>query len=379
MVANAKFYDGSISLPLQIQILQDINDLVVKDLNNQVLARYAFSDLILLETATDSLPGIFSVKSTPDVRLVVEDPLLFHQILSHMKHFQKRLPIDLSWLTLAILSILAVVALGSVFVLPQKFSPILARIIPEPWENAVGKIVREQMTKDMVFCSDPSGQKALDKLAHKLINTYQKSPSTLVLKVIHDDSINNAFAISGNQIFVFSGLIKNCQTDAELAGVLAHEIGHIVKRHPTERTIHGLGLILFFKLISGGINHLETLFTASNLYLTSKYSRIQEREADEIAIEILTKGGIGTKGLATFFESTQEKEEEQKKNNPEMIQKIEGFFSTHPVTKDRIDHIQERSSVKHTQQAMSPKEWSSIKKMCIKVKDGKAQDISKGQ
>jgi predicted Zn-dependent protease len=208
-----------------------------------------------------------------------------------------------------------------------------------------------------------------------LVNASGKS-IPVKIKVFDDDSTMNAFAMSGNQIFVFSGLIKKSQDYEELAGVLAHELGHVLKRHPTEGVIHALGLTLIIKLISGGLGQLDYVLNASNVYLTLHYSRAHETEADDIAIDILTKTGVGTKGFLTFFNKLQAEEEEKLGRFHGASRKIEGFLSTHPLTEDRINRIKEKSFERSlpNKRIITKTEWAQIKAMCSAVPGDKERE-----
>lgn len=366
----AKFYDGRSSISISVQIDQNVDSIFVKDTNLQTLAQYAYSDLLVIEMPTDSLPGVFGSVTAPDVRLHIEDSKLFTKILSQTKTKMRSSHVPFSWTTMIMLSIATIGFAVLIFKLPYNYSHLVAKSIPQSWDDKFGKYAAKAVTKDYAACTNSLGQNALEKLVKGLVEA-SGNPIPMTIKVFDDDSTMNAFAMSGNQIFVFSGLIKKCEDYDELAGVLAHEMGHVLKRHPTEGVIHALGLTLFFKLLSGGFGQLDYILNASNLFLTLHYSRVHEIEADDVAIQILTKTGIGTRGFVAFFNKLQAQEKGKLGKFHDAAKGIEGFLSTHPLTEDRINRIKEKSSMHSVpkQRILTKVEWAQIKDIC------RAQDI----
>jgi len=363
MNKTAKFYDGKSSISFSVQIDPDIHGIFVKGLGSKISEYYQYSDLKIIELPVNSLPGVIASIANSDVRLLIEDPSLFSMIQSKIK--MKSSKFSSLWISGMLLAMTTFICLILLYKLPYNYSHLIAEAIPQSWEDKFGEYGAKVLTTDYVTCTNDLGQKALEKLVRDLVNAGEV-PVPVTIKVFDDDSTNNAFAMSGNQIFVFSGLIKNSDDYDELAGVLAHEIGHVLKRHPTERMIHGLGLSFLIKMISGGIGQLDSLLTTSSLFLTLHYSRAHETEADDVAIQILTKTGIGTKGFLTFFDKLEAEQTEKLKKFHKASKKLEGFLSTHPLTEDRINHIKNQF-VKQSfprKRILTKVEWAQIKAMC---------------
>ncbi|MEX2572264.1 MAG: M48 family metallopeptidase [Gemmatimonadota bacterium] len=149
----------------------------------------------------------------------------------------------------------------------------------------------------------------------------------------------NAFAVPGGHIYVNRGLIERAANLSELAGVLAHEIGHVVHRHGIDQVERAqtaeTGLAVIYGVLLGrppstveqvGIQGIGTAVFAG-------YSRDAEREADATAIEFLLASGIHPQGLVTMFQTLLAERE----RNPSAV---EQWFSTHPTTQERIDNVQ---------------------------------------
>ena len=117
--------------------------------------------------------------------------------------------------------------------------------------------------------------------------------------IVLDNAQINAFTIPGGNIYVFSGLISFCDSPEQLAAVLAHEMGHVEKRHTVDRLAREFGLSVLFSIMTGGDTVLLT-----DLYQTlisSGFSRSQEKEADQFALNLLEDASISPKSIASFF------------------------------------------------------------------------------
>ena len=144
----------------------------------------------------------------------------------------------------------------------------------------------------------------------------------------------NAFAVPGGFVYVNRGLIDHADNMSELAGVLAHEIGHVEERHSVEQMERvqnaNLGLNLAYILLGRAPSGVEqaAIGVGGNLVF-ARYSRGAEDEADAVAIPLLMNAGINPRGLLTFFDELLE----QQRRSPTAL---EAWFSTHPTTQDRI-------------------------------------------
>lgn len=157
--------------------------------------------------------------------------------------------------------------------------------------------------------------------------------------IINTDLVN-AFALPGGHIYVTRGLIDRTSSGPELAGVLAHEIGHVAARHGVqklERHLRTGSLVsLMYQLFLGGEPELlrrNSLRLAGVLWNAS-HSREDEEEADRLAVEYLVKSGVDPNGVVTLLESLLEEEEED-------TSRLATWFSSHPMTHERIRIAQE--------------------------------------
>ncbi len=203
-------------------------------------------------------------------------------------------------------------------------------------EIRLGKEYAQQIEQSMRMVQDPVVTEYVNRIGQNLVrNSDAKVPFTI--KVVDDDSVN-AFALPGGFFYVNSGLILAADEEAELAGVMAHEIAHVAARHATRGATRAeLANILSIPLIfvGGGIGYAAREVVGIGLPMTFlKFSRGFEAEADYLGLQYMYKSGYDPNAFVAFFE----KLEAQEKKKPGTLAKA---FSTHPQTPDRIQKSQE--------------------------------------
>ena len=201
-----------------------------------------------------------------------------------------------------------------------------------PKEIALGKQMAEEVERDSKLITDPVVSEYVNRLGQNLVrNSDAKVPFTI--KVIDSDDVN-AFALPGGFFFVNSGLILKADNEAELAGVMAHEIAHVAARHGTRQATRGQllnygSMALIF--VGGGWTGFAIQEAASAAipigFLT--FSRGMESEADVLGLEYMYKAGYDPNAFVDFFE----KIETLEKHKPSAVSRV---FSTHPLTDARI-------------------------------------------
>jgi predicted Zn-dependent protease len=199
-------------------------------------------------------------------------------------------------------------------------------------------------------------------------NSDAKVPFTI--KVVDSDEIN-AFALPGGFFYVNSGLITSADEEAELAGVMAHEIAHVAARHGTEQYTKGTianyaTLPLIF--LGGGLGY--GLYQAAGFLIPLKFlqfSRSAETEADFLGLQYVYKTGYDPTAFVSFFEKIQA----QEKKKPGKLSKA---FSTHPPTADRIEKTQANISTilpEGDQYVINTSEFDHIKGKLLAIENRK--------
>jgi predicted Zn-dependent protease len=198
-------------------------------------------------------------------------------------------------------------------------------------EIVLGKNLANQVEMQAKLVNDPVITEYVNRLGQNLVrNSDAKVPFTI--KVIDSDEVN-AFALPGGFFFVNTGVILEADDEAELAGVMAHEIAHVADRHGTRQATRGqLANLLSIPLIfvGGGIGIIARS-SASLIVPTTfmKFSRGFEEKADCLGMKYAYDTGYDPRAMISFFEKMQAKE----KKRPGIITKV---FQSHPQTPDRI-------------------------------------------
>ena len=204
-------------------------------------------------------------------------------------------------------------------------------------EIAIGKGLAQQVEKQAKIINDPVISEYVNRVGQNLVrNSDAKVPFTI--KVIDSEEVN-AFALPGGFFFVNSGLILKADSEAELAGVMAHEIAHVAARHGTRQATRGeiaqLATIPLIIMTYGTWTGYGIYQAASILVPIGflKFSRGFESEADMLGLEYMYKAGYDPTAFVDFFE----KIETMEKRKPGTMAKV---FATHPPTDDRIKAAQ---------------------------------------
>ncbi len=206
------------------------------------------------------------------------------------------------------------------------------------WEIRVGKQYSMEVEKSAHMVTDPVIVEYVNRIGQNLVkNSDAKVPFTI--KVIDSDEIN-AMALPGGFFYVNSGLIMNCDEEAELAGVMAHEISHVVAHHAarqqTKLNYAQIGSIPLIIMTQGTWTGYG-IYEASQLAIPIsflKFSRMDEAEADYLGVQYMYKAGYDPQSFITLFEKLDSLE----KHKPGTLAKA---FSDHPQTPDRIAHSED--------------------------------------
>jgi predicted Zn-dependent protease len=234
-------------------------------------------------------------------------------------------------------------------------------------EIRMGKEYSQQVEASVKMVQDPVVTEYVNRIGQNLVrNSDAQVPFTI--KVIDSDEVN-AFALPGGFFYVNSGLILAADEEAELAGVMAHEIAHVAARHATRQITRAqwanIGTIpLIF--VGGGIGYAVRSVAGLALPMTFlSFSRGFEAEADYLGLQYMYKSGYDPQAFISFFEKLQAKE----KRKPGTLARA---FSTHPQTPDRIEKSQEeigRILPARPQYVVSTSEFDDVKSRLASIEN----------
>src|SRR5271165_5904082 len=204
-------------------------------------------------------------------------------------------------------------------------------------EISLGRQLAQEVERQAKVITDPTIAEYVNRIGQNIVrNSDSKVPFTI--KVLDSEEVN-AFALPGGFFFINSALILKADSEAELAGVMGHEIAHVAARHGTRSATKGelaqIGMIgaaigLPYGWTGYGIEQGAALAIPIGFLA---FSRANEREADHLGLQYLYKAGYDPTAFVDFFEKIQSLE----KRKPGSVAKV---FATHPMTDDRIQAAQ---------------------------------------
>jgi Zn-dependent protease with chaperone function len=233
--------------------------------------------------------------------------------------------------------------------------------IPIAWEQQLGRQVVDQFSPEKDRCTDPYRKQIIESMLTKLTATMPNNPYGTIHFQIVDDPMVNAFAAPGGYVVVFRGLLEKTETPEQLAGVLAHELQHIFKRHTTRAIVEQTSTSLLIAAVSGDITGAATVALDSARTLGAlRYSRVHETEADTEGLKMLLAAGIDPKGMIEFFQIM------NKGNHRDDDAGWFRYLSTHPTHDNRVQTLTKLagSSVGQGHRLLPGLEWSAIRNVC---------------
>lgn len=250
-------------------------------------------------------------------------------------------------------TLVSAAAVAMVLLSPQWLAPL----IPSTLDKKLG----DALVGDFGgrFCSTSAGDAALQKLVASLDN----QPEDLRVEVAKIDMIN-AVALPGGNVILFDGLLKQARSPDEVAGVLAHEIGHVRKKHVLQALLRQMGL----SVVLGGIDGNSGALV--NNMLAMSYSRESEAEADAHSMKALGQANISPVGTASFFARLSNLDGSAGSDGDAGIA---GYMTSHPLSRSRKEAF-EKSIVKGAKYkpALTAREWTELKTMCTQDRKAKS-------
>lgn len=209
--------------------------------------------------------------------------------------------------------------------------------VSQQQEVELGASTAAQVSAQLPLVRDGAVVSYITSLGNQLASVTDDRSLTWHFSVVDSKEIN-AFAVPGGWVYVNRGLIERATDMSQLAGVLAHEIGHITRRHSVQQMQQAQGanvglalMCTLTRVCESGVSQAAINVGGSALF--AKFSRSDEREADAEAVSTTIKAGISPNGIPSMFELLLN----ERKSNPSGL---EGFFSSHPMEESRITATQ---------------------------------------
>ncbi len=279
--------------------------------------------------------------STGDLSLL-DHPAFQHSRLreqiARTRRRSKALPIGLFGCGVLLLLILAGLLLA--LALRARLTSALADKVPVEWEKNYGESAYKDLAlRETILTANATYNAQVRAITNALLPALGPTRLTFQFHIIKNTNIN-AFAVPGGQVFVFSGLLDSARRPEELAGVLAHEIAHVTRRHSLRNIISSAGLWVTISTFLGDAEGLMAILTdGSQFLMNQKFSRDFEREADDTGWDYLSAANVDPRGMIDFFETIRR---EQERSTAGHLANQLDFLVTHPATDERMKHLRAR-------------------------------------
>ena len=196
--------------------------------------------------------------------------------------------------------LLAVLSFGCATTGPEGKKSLI--LIGDGEERSLGSQMAAQIKTENKFVADPAVSEYVNRVGQRIVRLSDRPGIPYEFAVIESKDVN-AFALPGGYIYVYTGLLKHLDTEAQLAGVLGHEVSHVVARHGVKQLQEGLGLQVLSEILLGGSSETTQALVGQGLGLLMKgYSRSMESEADHLGILYSARAGHNPRGMVQVLE-----------------------------------------------------------------------------
>jgi predicted Zn-dependent protease len=245
-----------------------------------------------------------------------------------------------STVLLAIVAVL-IGMVASLFLARDWLVSTAASSVPVTWEIAAGDKLFAQLIANKRELKDPALVTQLQGLTAPLVQGISDQRYPLKFHIVEEPTLN-AFALPGGNVVLHSGLLLAADRAEEVAGVLAHEIAHVTRRHSIRNIISSAGLYLLLAALVGDATGIIAVLADNSAFLLDrKFSRDFEREADDTGWDYLVRSDIEPRGMITFFQKMQSEEKARRDTSPTGgLEQALSVVSTHPATQERIDRLE---------------------------------------
>jgi Zn-dependent protease with chaperone function len=239
------------------------------------------------------------------------------------------------------------------FVIPL-IADRLAPFVPAAFERRLGEGFDRQARSIFggKLCNAAAGQAAFTALVDKLTRAGDID-IPLTAQVV-SSGVPNAFALPGGKIYLLNGLLQKAQNPDEVAGILAHELGHVKHRDHMRKLIQTGGTSFLFGLLFGDVTGASAVIFASRSLLDASYSREAEQQADAFAVDVMHKLGRSAAPMGQFlFRIT-----------GAQANKSYTILASHPLTEARRAAMADEGRANTGEELLSAAEWSALKNIC---------------
>jgi Zn-dependent protease with chaperone function len=346
------YFDGTSSRRHTVTLRFD--DWLEINADQDGLAAWPYADIRRADSPSGML-RLSCVTAPVLARLEIRDAAVATELTSRCTHLDENFPDRrgiariVGWSIAAAVSIVGVIWFG-VPLAADRLTPL----VPQSFERRLGAVADSQV-KTMFggkVCDNAAGQAAFTKLVTELREA--AGLDTSIQTAVLATPIANAFALPGGKVYLFNGLLAKADNPDEIAGVLAHELGHLRYRDGTRNLIYNGGTSFLIGLLFGDVTGSSALIFASRSLVTASYSREAEQNADTVSIEVMHRLGRPTKPMG------------------ELLFRVTGneggkgltILANHPLTEDRLKRMSDEDRPASAPPLLTAAEWTSLKAIC---------------
>jgi Zn-dependent protease with chaperone function len=358
------YFDGMTSARREVAIEAAPDALRISAPDGSLIAEWPYPELVGL-SAPDDVLRLGRARNPVLARLDVRNAALAAKIDEYAHGIDRTGGIErrarrkiIAWTFAATVSLIFV----AVVVLPALIER-LAPLIPLSVEHRLGSAVDAQVRamldpgkSDRPFeCGEAAGERAGRAALDRLIGRMEQAaglPIPIKAAVVRR-SESNAIALPGGHIYVFQGLVDRSRTPDELAGVIAHEIGHVANRDGTRSILQAAGLSFLFGMLLGDFTGGGVVVIAARTLMQSAYSREVENAADRYGVELVDKIGGDGRALGTMLARI-----------AGQIEPGMAILRDHPVTQERLARINAIAPPRSGPPLLDAAEWAALKRIC---------------
>ncbi len=308
--------------------------------------------------------AIFGCPQEGDARLTVNDTQTASRLRALCPNLKQTDVRKGAYRTIAIWGFGAVASvLLIVFVIIPALAATLANRLPVEREVALGNTVMRQLEKFLgseaagdLACSSPEGDLALQKMTARLSDQID-SPYTLRIRVLNHKMVN-AFAVPGGNIVLFDGLIQDATSPEMVAGVLAHEFGHVINRDSTRLMMQTAGSAGLLGMLLGDFAGGAAVLLISDQLITASYQQEAEANADTFAHDVLASASLPSAPMGAFFLRMKEQHGD--------VNRLLSHLVSHPDLDGRADAAVAADTVGDGDftAVLDADEWAALRGIC---------------
>jgi predicted Zn-dependent protease len=226
-------------------------------------------------------------------------------------------------------------------------------------EKKLGELIMESIKETQKEIKSEKIKAILDSIGRTICEPNKIDYDSIKIHIVKNSEVN-AFTLPDRHMIIYTGLIDYAKNPEEIAGVMAHEIGHMEKKHVMKKLVKEIGVAMLFTIV-GGDAGFEITKETSRVLSSSAFDRSLEREADEFAVDMLAKANVDPESFGNIMFRLAKSQD-----LPEELV----WISTHPDGKERSAEIfKKRKELKFTSKPIIKTPWEDVKKLVVESND----------